>query len=534
MIPALLATALWTPALLGLGALLPIGGDPALRRTLAGLLGLGVLATAAAVIHLAAPVGPAESAALWLAGVTAFVRRRAWLREGTTAPELVAFACAGPLLAGWMQAPETQYDSGLYYLQAVAWTTQRALTLGLGNLHTRLAYNSAWHVASAALELPHLAGRSAFFADLLPLVFAAGAAAVGLVRLLRGVAGLGDAALALSFAPIWHATGGLGAAGPDSVAAVLTVLALALWARALEVADVAFAREAAAPLLLVVLAVLVKLSCLPLLAAPAVALWLRRRSLPPRWLATHAGLAASASAFWLLRSVLLSGCAVFPAAWTCAPALPWALPRATARQEAAVIVAWARSPWRAAADVPAGLGWVPAWASRQASRLDVRLLAGSLAAGLVAWVPTVRRSGSALLVPLATAWGGIAFVLASAPDLRFAFGFLHAAWILPLASGLARPRGRAARTVGAIAAAAFVALCPAWARSAHRRGAPPVPALAFPELPVAPTELRQTRSGLVVRVPVGAEDRCWGAPLPCTPQFQPGLAGSERMFRRSP
>lgn len=41
--------------------------------------------------------------------------------------------------------PSYNYDEDLYYIQSIKWMQEYGTVLGLGNLHGRLAYNSAWH-----------------------------------------------------------------------------------------------------------------------------------------------------------------------------------------------------------------------------------------------------------------------------------------------------------------------------------------------------------------------------------------------------
>lgn len=41
--------------------------------------------------------------------------------------------------------PSYSYDEDLYYIQSIKWMQEYGTVLGLGNLHGRLAYNSAWH-----------------------------------------------------------------------------------------------------------------------------------------------------------------------------------------------------------------------------------------------------------------------------------------------------------------------------------------------------------------------------------------------------
>lgn len=67
------------------------------------------------------------------------------------------------------------YDTGLYHAQSIRWIEEYGVVKGLGNLHCRLAYNSASFALSALYSFAFLGGRSyhcaaGFFAFLLALV----------------------------------------------------------------------------------------------------------------------------------------------------------------------------------------------------------------------------------------------------------------------------------------------------------------------------------------------------------------------------
>jgi hypothetical protein len=161
----------------------------------------------------------------------------------------------------------------------------------------------------------------------------------------------------------------------------------------------------------------------------------------------------------------------------------------------------------------------------------VALFGGTAAVGLV----LAAAAGSApasLVLPVATALLGIAFVFLSAPDPRFAFGFLHALGLVPLAFGVAG-LGALRRSAVRWGVVLLVLLLAArWARvgSTARWAAD---WLDFPEPPVARTAVHRTTSGLAIEVPV-VGDQCWGAPLPCAPAFDAGLHLDGGMFRSGP
>jgi hypothetical protein len=529
-----LAALAWLPALAGLGAALPSPRDAGLRRGVAGMLGLGLAGTAALLVHLVAPVTPAVSAGLWLGGVLLLVRHRRRLAEGASWAELAGGAFALLLALYWYPSPEVAYDSGLYYQQTVRWLTEHPVRLGLGNLHGRLAFNSLWLAATAALELPGLAGRGWTFVGVLPMVLAGQVAGVGLRRCLRARRTFPDAALALLFPVVGHAVRGLGAAHPDAPAELGVALSLVLWIGALEADAEGFAADARPATLVGLFAVLVKLSSVPVLAAPALAVWLRRREVTGAWLLRTAAPCALAAAAWTAHGFLLSGCAAYPVPATCAP-VGWAVPDARVREEGRWIAAWARAPAAPADEVLADSRWLRPWAAAQARHGDVQLFGATLAVGIaVLALSGAGAGGAALWIVLGTAALGALYVLLVAPDPRFAFGALHVLGLAPLAFGLSRLRAPPRRWLAVVALAALAALTLRWARIGHTRRPWRADPVTFPRLPEAPVVERSSGWGVRVRVPVSG-DQCWDAPLPCAPSLDADLieeAGTYAIRRR--
>ena len=64
------------------------------------------------------------------------------------------------------------YDTGLYHMQAVQWLNDYKAVPGLGNLHFRLAFNSAWLVFASFFDVLILDGRSAHLVNLIVFVIA--------------------------------------------------------------------------------------------------------------------------------------------------------------------------------------------------------------------------------------------------------------------------------------------------------------------------------------------------------------------------
>lgn len=79
--------------------------------------------------------------------------------------------------------PVKGYDTGLYHAQAVRWINEYGVVPGLGNLHFRLAFNSAWLVFSSFFDLLAFDGKAYHLVNL--IIFT-----IGVMTCLKGLADL--------------------------------------------------------------------------------------------------------------------------------------------------------------------------------------------------------------------------------------------------------------------------------------------------------------------------------------------------------
>ncbi|WP_059435670.1 hypothetical protein [Anaeromyxobacter sp. PSR-1] len=515
----------WIPPILGLGALLRYGGDPYLRRAVTGMLGLGVLALGGMVLNFGLPLSPPVATVAWLTGTVVFWLRRRWLSEGVSRIEVLGSALALAAIVALMQPPWRLYDAGLYYLQAVRWASEQPIAIGVVNLYGPLAYNNCWFVLSALLEHSFASdGASAYFVNILPMLFAACGASAAAARLLRGDNSFSNIAMIAVILPVAHATEGIGAQAPDQALTVIVPFTLVLLARALEPND----GDAVAAMLLGVFAVTIKVSAAPLLLGGAVALARRRNALGRKRLLALTGLLSLCAGLWALRSVLLSGCVVYPAASTCINSLRWTPSPAQVQEEARWIYADARQPGLTPDQVLGSWAWLPAWLEATLSRLDYLILGVMITCALAAMWATRRALTAPLAITISVTLGGILYWFALAPNPRFALGFLFSAALLPFAFAASRVPAAPSRAfrVGTIAAALLMAAVLVFASGVLRIAVLrpwPIPVVARPQLPLTYTSEMATESGLRVSVPVKG-DQCWANPVPCTPRFDPKLA----------
>ena len=331
-------------------------------------------------------------------------------------------------------------DTGIYHAQAIRWIETYPAVPGLGNLHTRLAFNSAWLVANAQFSLAFL-GIQSFHA--LPGLFMAvfgWVALAGLRRISQRAARPSDwvKALLLPLAFFTIATES-SSPGTDFPAILLVWFVLIEWMAEQEQPGQDAYRPALIALV-AVFAVTVKLSVAPvvLFAAFIFLRYLRARMF------RLAGAILLGGALillpWCARNVVLSGYLVYPE-----PAVDlfnpdWKIPAQVAAAEKTVIQAWARIPREEKTIVQAMplATWAKIWyfnhdKSDQALFWGVGL--GPLTAAL-AWLAS-RKVRAALkgqvrrhALAYAVFYAGLAFWFFSAPDLRFGSGFVLGALVL--------------------------------------------------------------------------------------------------------
>ncbi|GAP15967.1 hypothetical protein LARV_03762 [Longilinea arvoryzae] len=422
------------------------------------------------------------------------------------------------------------YDTGLYHAQTIRWIETYAVVPGLGNLETRLAFDSLWFLPEALFSFSFAGSGSLHVLNggLFLLVNAWLIAKTA--RLLRGDISLSNlAAPVLIFFSRRLFSLELSSPGNDLPAALLTWVVFLV---ATEKIEAGRSREIDASLallwLLAAFTTTIKLSSAPVVLVPLHFSLLS--SSRPAWKRSMWPLAGAAFVFipWLARNVILSGYLVYPAAGLDLFNFDWQVPARYVRQTAADIAAWARLPGRPTAEVLAAplKTWLPVWWNAQTD-LTRELLGGTVAgAGLIGLAALGRglraRRFSQVSMLFIYAWIGLAYWFFSAPDIRFGYGFVTISialcigavlgWLLPRLKRLTRPAVLAI-LLGLIA---YQAVSLYRARDVSQFTGNWIRPAGYP---AAQVEVRRL-GGFDVNMPA-AGNQCWYAPLPCTPNHNP-------------
>ncbi len=342
-------------------------------------------------------------------------------------------------------------DTNIYHAQAIRWIESFPAVPGLGNLHGRLAYNSAWFVGNALFSLSfvglgsfHLTASALFISVLLYFWG-------GFDQIARG-AYTPSALIKVLFFPLAFSLLGadISSPGTDLPVSLLLWLMAVLWVEQTE------QERPFHPLLIVVLAafvVTVKLSAAPvLLFIPILFITTRHtktteilkkdfsvisvvKSFLSEPFSKFAGCAALVLIPFLARNIILSGYLLYPFPSIDifrGDAFDWKVPLERVVGEQMSVLAWGRFPRLEAARVLAMPfdEWFPKWLADQT--LNRRLIFGAALLSPLAVLPGLliaRRYWLGWLI----FYAGTIFWLFSAPDFRFGYGFLIGTILLALA-----------------------------------------------------------------------------------------------------
>jgi hypothetical protein len=388
------------------------------------------------------------------------------------------------------------YDVGVYYLQTIQWNSEFSIVPGLANLHGRFGYNSSLYVLASLFQMPAFGWAPAFSCGPLLGALVLTTFAVRLHRFDSTKASHWFAAATLVACLLSPETAlhRLGSLSTDTSAALLIFYCTYLALVVLEDGPAAPAASILIPAC--VFGVTLKLSALPLLVLILVGILAARVS----WRLKAA--AAIVGILWMARRFTLSGCLVYPVGASCLD-VPWGVGAAAAREEAAYIWVWAKEH-----------GTFGLFGElRRLSLLLIVLAATGLARKVIRRELRLAKISPSLVCGL-----GVCFCFLAAPDNRFAMGFFLAATFSLFSIGIetSRPISPVPEMLWQTVALALICAVPA----ARGWRVPDWPAFGSPV-----TSMEESAFG-AVRVPLGSDDRCWDAPLPCTPQPIPRGSGA--------
>ncbi|MBI4644168.1 MAG: hypothetical protein HY743_10715, partial [Deltaproteobacteria bacterium] len=243
-------------------------------------------------------------------------------------------------------APTWTYDTGLYHAQAIRWIEEYPVIPGLGNLHSRLAFNSAWFLPNALFGFSFLKlGPFHVLNGFLSLIILA-TSLNGLSNLIKRkyyFSNILRAGMALPVIFIFKDQ--LLSPTPDIPVALLTCAVFIYYVQLQEQGDEAPSRLLALGIVLLsTFAITIKLSALPLTLFIVVLTGREIAQGRPVNLFLTSGAVLLLVLPFFLRNIWLSGYPLYPFPGLDLFSLDWKIPTSATLVEKRAIVEFARDP----------------------------------------------------------------------------------------------------------------------------------------------------------------------------------------------
>lgn len=335
---------------------------------------------------------------------------------------ILAFIC---ILAFSLCMPLT-YDVGLYHTQSMMWTEKYPAILGLGNLHGRLGFNSSFLLLSAVFNYhPEIYEPLLTINSLAIFMFCC--------WLITNMSKNSYTAKNLCFVFILLTTvfvfsSDISSSSTDILANLLVLYILIN----LVIESNTWLKNILAPALLTIFCVTLKLSsAIILLILPLLISYLMKRgSRKTVYLILLIGFIVAIP--WLGRFIILTGYLVYPISEIDIFSFDWKIPVNQVVLEKNLAFAWARNPNMDVNDVLSMpfFQWFPIWIKNLSFfRKGIYCLAliSPLCLLRCQYITNKRN-----ILLWAIAYLGTIYGLITAPDLRFTFGFVIAAIVIPI------------------------------------------------------------------------------------------------------
>jgi len=395
------------------------------------LLGLMAVNIIAPALSLLIPLGLIANVII-LAGALALFRS-AWryinLSHTFKLPDALSLFII--LLAGWLILENSTHvpsnpDTNLYHAQTIHWIESFRAVPGLGNLHTRLAYNSNWLVLNALFSFAFLGIQSfhalpGILALLCALYFFHGIFEIDfhkfrlspLIRLFL---------FPITF-QIWASE--FSSPGTDLPVSLLIWVVLTLWLEAYERDESLWGWRAGIGFVLSLTAITFKVSAFPLLLLP-IYTWIKSISKKQFKICLMIPLLGIIALLpWMVRNLIVSGYWIYPIPILVplSPVVDWRMPPESIAGEVRGITSWARQ-FSLQPDISSAplWEWMPFWLSKQTLTQRFILLIAALLPPFFGIYALIKRR---VLHPVwISAYAGVLFWLLSVPSFRFGYGFL--------------------------------------------------------------------------------------------------------------
>lgn len=416
-----------------------VAGDQAINFSLVLLMGLVTITTIAMLVNLLLPLSAVFMLGLSAGALVIFSQRRFWpsvvFPKFSSLTGLMLMVVFLTVLENSTHVPSNA-DTGLYHAQTIRWFEEYRIVPGLGNLHGRLAFNSSWLVLNAAFSFAFLGLRSFRLVEGVFFLSAALYFTEGVEAILQREFSL-SALLKVLFLPLsFYLLGSeLSSAGTDMPVSLITWIILTLWIERLE-SQSPTELQAIFLFIFSLFAITLKLAAAPLVL---LALWIAWEFFKARGWRAAISLGVIGAIIlipWMIRSVFLSGYLVFPVSQIDLFPVDWKMSADEVNMTRQSITGFARvrrNDWQ----FSMGLTfreWFSLWLKKQT--LNQEMIYGLVLASpllmAVSQFKSLLITKKHLLIYIVFAAGSL-FWFASAPIIRFGYGFLIGICVLSLA-----------------------------------------------------------------------------------------------------
>lgn len=330
--------------------------------------------------------------------------------------------------------PATNYDSGLYHIQAIKWIHEYAAVPGLANLHGRFGFNPNIFTLFSLTSLYSLFNQEIFSLNF--ILFSV--VVIYIVNILfklykrNGFSNL-FFFYAFIFYIVLQLTNNLSSPAPDYFSISIPLL---IFMRFVDISlfkeNIGF-KDYVPILILSVYILTVKLAALPILLLFIFVLIKFKPSFKSAW-----GLLFISVVIlfpWIARNVILTGWLVYPFPTLDLFDFDWKLPVQTVIYEKNAVIGWARDPavFMEAAKMST-LEWFPLWWEKFSVKNIIYITSSVIFPLIIIVAQLINLLRVSILknAVVITSFIGVLFWFFLAPDLRFGEAFICTASISPL------------------------------------------------------------------------------------------------------
>lgn len=362
-----------------------------------------------------------------LPGVTIENRKAALLRT------VLLFLSLFAMLL-WTTQDPGQYDTALYHAQAIRWIEEYGVVPGLGNLHMRFAYNSAFMCLQALFSLEWLVGQSLHtmngFLCLCALLYAFGTVRIpGKERWQTS-----DLLKCVTVVYVVKSRYSIASPGTDLWAMILILYICIKWCELTESKE-----KETTPWCYVCLvgfyALTVKLSAAAIVVLVLYPLYLLIREKKFRSIVGNGILAVLIVIPYLIRNVIISGYLIYPYAGIDLFSVDWKMNPGVLLEDSLDIKIWGRECVGIEEYQDTLFAWMPHWFMSQSMGYRILLMVGAVCAVAVLFMigKQFARKKYAYTAILAAGEVCLIFWLMTAPLIRY--GQVYVFIIIALALG---------------------------------------------------------------------------------------------------